>query len=143
MIRGQDVTELPGIGEDLASKIKEIVETGTAAMLEEHRKKVPATLTNLLKIPGLGPKRVQALYHKLGIRTLDELRSAAQEGRVRTLQGFGAKTEQHILEQLKARTSEAKRFKLAMYPICRGLHHVSEGLSRGGRYCRGGELSTS
>ena len=112
--QGEDVTELPGIGEDLASKIKEIIETGTAAMLQEHRKKVPATLTNLLKIPGLGPKRVKALYDKLGIRTLDELRNAAQDGRVRSLQGFGAKTEQHILEQLKARTTEAKRFKLAI-----------------------------
>jgi DNA polymerase (family 10) len=112
--QGEDVTELPGIGEDLASKIKEIVSTGTASMLEEHRKKVPSTLTNLLTIPGLGPKRVQALYHKLGIRTLDDLRKAAQEGRVRTLQGFGAKTEPHILAQLKARTSEAKRFKLAI-----------------------------
>ena len=114
MARGEDVTELPGIGEDLASKIKEIVETGTAALLEEHRKKVPTTLTNLLKIPGLGPKRVQTLYHKLGIRTLDDLQKAAQEGRVRTLQGFGAKIEQHILEQLKAKASEEKRFKLAI-----------------------------
>jgi DNA polymerase (family 10) len=112
--QGGDVTELPGIGEDLRSKIKEIVETGTAAMLEVHRKKVPATLTNLLKIPGLGPKRVQALYHKLGIRTLNDLQNAAQNGRVRALHGFGAKTEQHILEQLKTRTSEAKRFKLAI-----------------------------
>jgi len=112
--QGGDVTELPGIGEDLGSKIKEIVETGTAAMLEEHRKKVPTTLTNLLKIPGLGPKRVQTLYHKLGIRTLNDLQNAAQNGRVRALQGFGAKTEQHILEQLKTRTSEAKRFKLAI-----------------------------
>ena len=111
--QGEDVTELPGIGEDLASKIKEIVATGTAAMLEEHRKNVPATLTNLLKIPGLGPKRVQTLYHKLGIRTLDDLRNAAQEGRVRTLQRFGVKTEQHILEQLQARTSKARRVKLA------------------------------
>jgi DNA polymerase (family 10) len=57
---------------------------------------------------------VQALYHKLGIRTLDDLRNAAQNGRVRALQGFGAKSEQHILEQLKTRTSEAKRFKLAI-----------------------------
>jgi hypothetical protein len=67
---GEDVTTLPGIGEDLASKIKEIVETGRASVLEEHRKNVPATLTTLLKIPGLGPKRVQTLYHKLGVRTL-------------------------------------------------------------------------
>ena len=112
--QGEDVTELPGIGEDLGSKIKEIVETGTAAMLEGHRKKMPATLTDLLKIPGLGTKRVQALYHKLGIHTLDDLRNATQEGRVKALQGFGAKIEQRILEQLTARTSETKRFKLAI-----------------------------
>jgi DNA polymerase (family X) len=111
---GEDVTTLPGIGEDLASKIKEIVETGRASVLEEHRKNVPATLTTLLKIPGLGPKRVQTLYHKLGVRTLEDLRNAAQGGRVRTLQGFGAKTEQHILEELQARTAEAKRFRLAI-----------------------------
>jgi DNA polymerase (family 10) len=57
---------------------------------------------------------VQTLYHKLGIRTLEDLRNAAQEGRVRTLQGFGARTEQHVLERLQARTGEAKRFQLAI-----------------------------
>ncbi|HLZ35592.1 MAG TPA: DNA polymerase/3'-5' exonuclease PolX [Nitrospira sp.] len=111
---GEDLTELPGIGEDLAAKIKEIVETGTVAMLEEHRKTVPATLTTLLKIPGVGPKKVKALYHELGIRTLDQLQKAAQEGRVKALQGFGEKTERHILDQLKGRTGEEKRFKLAI-----------------------------
>lgn len=112
--KGEDLTELPGIGKDLAAKIKEIVETGTAAMLEEHRRTVPATLTELLKIPGIGPKRVKALYHDLGIRTLDQLQKAAEEGRVRTLRGFGEKTERYILNQLKARTGEEKRFKLAV-----------------------------
>lgn len=112
--KGEDLTELPGIGEDLAAKIKEIVETGTAAVLEEHRKTVPATLTELLRIPGIGPKRVKALYHDLGVRTLDQLQKAAQDGRVRALQGFGEKTERHILDQLKARQSEEKRFKLAI-----------------------------
>lgn len=112
--RGEDLTELPGIGKDLAAKIKEIIETGTAAMLEEHRKTVPATLTELLKIPGIGPKRVKALYHDLGIRTLDQLQKAAEEGRVRSLRGFGEKTERYILNQLKARTGEEKRFKLAI-----------------------------
>lgn len=112
--RGEDLTELPGIGKDLAAKIKEIVETGTAVMLEEHRKAVPSTLTELLTIPGLGPKRVHALYTELGIRTLDQLRRAAQAGRVKALQGFGEKTERHILEQLKARTGGEKRFKLAI-----------------------------
>lgn len=112
--KGEDLTELPGIGKDLAAKIKEIVETGTAAMLEEHRRTVPVTLTELLKIPGIGPKRVKVLYHDLGIRTLDQLQKAAEEGRVRTLRGFGEKTERYMLHQLKARTGEEKRFKLAI-----------------------------
>jgi DNA polymerase (family 10) len=111
---GEDLTELPGIGEDLAAKIKEVVKTGTATALEEHRKKVPETLTELLRIPGVGPKRVRALYHDLGIRTLDQLQKAAQEGRVRTLSGFGEKTERYILDQLSARTGEEKRFQIAV-----------------------------
>ncbi len=111
---GEDLTALPGIGEDLAGKIKEIVETGTAAALEEHRKKVPKTLTELLRIPGLGPKRVKALYHDLGIRTLDQLQKAAQNGRVRSIQGFGEKTERYILDHLKKRAGEEKRFHLAV-----------------------------
>jgi DNA polymerase (family 10) len=111
---GEDLTELPGIGEDLAGKIKEVVETGTAAMLEQHRKKVPKTLTELLRIPGIGPKRVKALYHDLGIRTLDQLQKAAQDGLVRSLHGFGGKTERYILDQLKARTGKEKRLQLAV-----------------------------
>ena len=111
---GEDLTELPGIGEDLAGKIKEIVETGTATALEEHRKKVPKTLTELLRIPGIGPKRVKTLYRDLGIRTLDQLQKAAQDGRVRSIQGFGEKTERYILDQLKKRAGEEKRFQLAV-----------------------------
>lgn len=111
---GKDLTELPGIGDDLAAKIKEIVETGTVVTLEEHRKKIPATLTDLLKIPGIGPKRVKALYHDLGVKTVEQLKKAAQDGRVRKLQGFGEKTERHILDQLQVRTSEEKRFKLSI-----------------------------
>ena len=110
---GEDLTELPSIGKDLAAKIKEIVETGTTAALEEHRRAVPGTLTELLRIPGIGPQRVKALYHELGIRTIGQLQTAAQEGRVKALAGFGNKTERHILDQLKARTSEEKRFTLA------------------------------
>ena len=111
---GEDLTELPGVGEDLAGKIKEIVETGTAAALEAHRKKVPKTLTELLKIPGIGPKRVKALSRDLGIRTLDQLQKAAQEGRVRSIQGFGEKTERYILDHLNKRAGEEKRFQLAV-----------------------------
>lgn len=111
---GHDLTSLPGIGDDLAGKIKEILATGTSAALEAQRKKVPATLTELLRIPGLGPKRVKTLTHELKIRSPSELQKAAQEGRVRTLAGFGEKTEQQILEALAARLAEAPRVKRAV-----------------------------
>jgi DNA polymerase (family 10) len=112
--QGEDLTELPGIGEDLAGKIKEMVTTGTAAALEEHRKAVPATVREWLKIPGLGPKRAKILYESLGIKTRDELQQAAQSGRVKALPGFGEKTERHILDQLKAREGETPRVQLAI-----------------------------
>lgn len=112
--KGDDLTSLPGIGDDLAGKIKEILATRTAAALEAQRKRVPATLTELLRIPGLGPKRVKRLAHEFKIRSLRELQTAAQEGRVRTLSGFGEKTEQHILDALAARLAEAPRVKRAM-----------------------------
>ncbi|MEW6544900.1 MAG: DNA polymerase/3'-5' exonuclease PolX [Nitrospirota bacterium] len=111
---GADLTELPGIGEDLAGKIREIVETGTTPVLEEHRQALPPTLAELLKIPGLGPKRVQALHRHLGIQTLDALRLAAKEGRIRSLPGFGEKTERQILERLAARAGTEARLKLAI-----------------------------
>ncbi len=111
---GEELTELPGIGEDLAAKIKEVVETGTATALEEHRKKVPKTITELLRIPGIGPKRVKALYHDLGIRTLDQLQKSAQNGLIRSLHGFVGKTERYILAQLKERAGEEQRFQLGV-----------------------------
>ncbi len=111
--QGEELTELPGIGKDLAAKIREIIETGSTAILEERRKTLPDTLTELLKIPGLGPKRVKTLYRDLGVHTLQDLRQAAGEGRVRSLPGFGEKIERHILHELEARAGAETRFKLA------------------------------
>src|SRR5438309_2794172 len=71
--KGEKVTELPGIGKELALKIGEILDTGTCAALEELRKQLPPTITTLLRIPGLGPKRVQALYRNLDISTAEQL----------------------------------------------------------------------
>ena len=85
---GEDLTELPGIGIDLAAKMEEIVATGTTPLLSKLRKRVPPTLTELLHIPGLGPKRVKALYHELDIHTVEQLHRAALDGRIRTLPGF-------------------------------------------------------
>ena len=114
LARGEDLTELPGIGDDLAAKIKEIVETGKCQSLEKLRKKTPPTITELLKIPGLGPKRVRALYHELDVHTLEQLARAARDGRIRELPGFGEKTEQTILEAISAHVEKQARFKLAV-----------------------------
>jgi DNA polymerase (family X) len=111
--KDEDLTELPGIGKDLAEKIREIVDTGTCAALEKLRRQLPPTITTLLQVPGLGPKRVQALYRNLDISTAEQLRAAAREGQIRGLKGFGEKTEALILQALDRRADSAKRFVLA------------------------------
>jgi len=108
--RGEDLTRLPAIGKDLAAKIREMVESGHVAALDKLHHEVPASLEALLQIPGLGPKRVKALYHELGITTLAQLQRAATEGRLRALPGFGAKTEQGILDNLAAHREVEQRF---------------------------------
>ncbi|MFL6650201.1 MAG: helix-hairpin-helix domain-containing protein [Sulfurifustaceae bacterium] len=111
--KGEDVTELPGIGKDLAKKISEIVAAGTCAALEDLRKKLPPTITTLLRIPGLGPKRVQALYRNLDISTPEQLYAAVTEGKVRGLPGFGEKTETAIRQALGPKMAAGGRFTLA------------------------------
>ena len=114
MQRGTQLTDIPGIGEDLANKIQEILATGKCQFLERLHKEVPPAVTELLRIPGLGPKRVKALWHDLEIQTLEQLLRAAEDGRIRTLHGFGEKTEQKILEAAQAHVSEGRRFKLSV-----------------------------
>jgi len=113
--RGQDLSQLSGIGKDLAGKIEEIVKTGTLSLLTELQGQMPAGLSDLMKVPGLGPKRVAALHKQLGITTLDDLRQAAEQERIRTLARFGEKTEQRILEEATRRQQAgAQRIKLAV-----------------------------
>ncbi|MDE2629038.1 MAG: DNA polymerase III, partial [Burkholderiales bacterium] len=95
--QGADLDALPGIGPDLAAKIGEIVATGGCALLDRLRKQMPRGIAELLKVPGLGPKRVRALHQALEVDTLEQLQRAAREGRLRTVPGFGPKLEQAIL----------------------------------------------
>jgi DNA polymerase (family 10) len=107
-----DLTHLPGIGKDLAGKIEEIVQTGRCKELAKLHKRTPAALSVLLKIPGLGPKRVATLYKQLGINTPKQLLRAVRQGRIRELEGFGAKTEQRIREAIEAQLQKKARFLL-------------------------------
>jgi len=111
--KGDNLTRLPGIGSDLAGKISEIVTTGHCSLLDRLRRELPPAVTELLKIPSLGPKRVKALYHDLDVQTVEQLQRAAQDGRIRALHGFGEKTEQNILQAVEAHASQSRRFKLA------------------------------
>jgi len=90
--------KLPGIGEDLSAKIAEIAATGSCALRERLAKRAPAGITELLHLPGLGPKRVRALNRELDVHSLAQLVRAAKDGRLRTLAGFGAKTEKALLD---------------------------------------------
>ncbi len=108
----EDLTRLQDIGKDLAEKMEEIVQTGSLQDLEEARKRVSPELASLLKIPGLGPKKVKALHEQLGIDSIADLGQAAQSGEISKLSGFGAKTQTSILEELERFTSRDKRFTL-------------------------------
>src|SRR5438445_12660782 len=92
----RDRTDIPGIGEDLAEKSTEIVTTGELPLRKQLAAKLPAGLLDLLRIPGLGPKRVKLLHKKLKVKSGADLAKALDAGRVRKLKGFGAKMEEKI-----------------------------------------------
>jgi DNA polymerase (family 10) len=99
---GEDLSELRGIGRDLAGKIVEIVETGSLRQLKSLERQIPAGLIELMKIPGLGPKRVQRIYKDLGVSSIERLEQAVREGRIQELKGFGRKTGDQILRGIQS-----------------------------------------
>jgi DNA polymerase (family 10) len=112
--KDEDLTILPGIGRDLSDKIKEIVSTNRCGLLDRLRTEFPPAVAELLRIPGLGPKRVRHLYHDLDVQTVEQLYSAARDGRICALPGFGEKMELKILQAIEAHTDQTGRFKLAV-----------------------------
>ncbi len=135
LAEGEDLSEISDIGEGLAEKIAEIVETGELEMLEELKERVPIALIDMLDVAGLGPKRVQTLYEELDIRSLEELEAAAQSGEIRELHGFGEKIEQQILSDLQeAEDEHAGRVRIDVAeqtaePLVRYLESL-EGVTR-------------
>jgi len=111
---GEDLTEMHGIGKDLASKIEEIVKRGTLKQLEELEKEVPPELSEMMKLPELGPKRVKTIYKELKVESIDDLKKAAEKGKLKDLEGLGKKIEKKILEEIERweKGGERERFKL-------------------------------
>ena len=110
---GRDLSELPGIGKDLAGKIAEIVETGHFKLLDKLKKKLPGELGEIAALPGLGPKRVKLLHDKLKVSTLADLRRVVETGRLHGIRGFGPIIEKKLSAALRKPLAE-KRFKLAV-----------------------------
>jgi DNA polymerase (family 10) len=109
---GADLTALPGIGKDMARYITELVTTGRLSVLDELTAEIPRTLLDLVRLPGVGPKRARKLWESLGITSLEALEAAARDGHVQELEGFGAKTQQRILEGIAKLRERGDRMRL-------------------------------
>ena len=101
LVEDDRLREVKGIGEALSLKIAELVTTGKLKYYEDLRRTFPAGLMDMLRIPGFGPKKAKRLYEELGIGSIDELEKACQEDRLSSLEGFGAKSQQKILEGIQ------------------------------------------
>jgi DNA polymerase (family X) len=103
------LTDIDGIGKDLAQKIEELLETGSVGMLEDLRSEIPAGVLAMVRVPGMGPKKAAALFKELGITSLEALRAACQADQVSGLKGFGKKTQEKILAGIDVAASGQER----------------------------------
>ncbi len=138
------LTDLPGIGDDLAGKIGQLLDTGRIDLLEQLRAELPPTVLDLLRVPGLGPKRAAQLYKELGIASLDQLREACESQRIRALKGFGAKTEETIAAGIAVAIQSQQRIlwyeaEQIVVPLLRYLaeHPAVERVEAAGSFRRG------
>lgn len=141
----KDLTELPGIGKDLAEKIAVIVKTGDLPLLKEMHQKTPIALSDMLRIPDLGPQRIKHLYQELNIKTIADLKKAVAANKVSQLEGFGEKTQAKIKTALQKFTkqenrlkfSQAEKLALALITYLKALNKINETAIAGSlRRCR-------
>lgn len=125
---GEDISDLPHVGKSIAETAKEIIETGTCQRLEELREEIPEELTELLEVPQLGPRRAMQIHRELGVSSLEELRTACQQQRVRTLDGFGAKSEERILHGID--TVEQTSGRVLYTEAAQAIQQLAEHLDR-------------
>jgi DNA polymerase (family 10) len=124
------LTDLPGIGESIAAKITELVQTGKIAALEELRAEYPPGVLELLKVPELGPKKAKILFEELKIGSIEALEAACKAQKIRGLKGFGLKTEEKLLagiEVAKRASSGSRRRLSEVLPKARAfLEHIRQ-----------------
>jgi DNA polymerase (family 10) len=109
----QQLRTIPGIGKDLAARVRELAETGVSRYHQELLQQFPSTILDLLRLQGVGPKTVATLYSTLNIKSIDELAEAAKAGRLRSLKGMGARKEAQILQSIEERKKDTGRHLLS------------------------------
>ena len=124
--RGADLTALKGVGKDLAAAITALLEAGEIPALREVAERVPVGLLDVVRVPGVGPKRAAALWRELGVTSLDDLDRAARDGRVAALAGFGEKTQAKVLAGVAQVRRHGGRVRLgdaeaALAPLLAGV----------------------
>ncbi len=110
MVENEELLEVRGIGKSIFADIKSMLETGTFDEYEKLRKKVPSGVLEMLRIGGMGPKKVKAVYDKLGVKSLEELEQAGRDGKLAVLPGFGEKTQTNILKGIARYRKYSQRF---------------------------------
>jgi len=126
--------EIPGVGEAIAEKVTEYLTTGKIPLLEELRGLIPSGVIGLMAIPGVGPKTTGLLWHEMGITSIDELRRAAEEHRLRRLKGFGEKKEEKILKGIRFLAESGKRIPIGIaLPLAEEIVHYLKEKSPGAR----------
>jgi DNA polymerase (family 10) len=114
--------EIKGIGATIEEVIKDVVANGRSRLLEDLRSQFPAGIVSLLSLSGMGPKKVKAIYEKLGISTIGELEYACRENRLVSLEGFGEKTQANILKAIEfQKTTQSSRLFSEALEIGEGL----------------------
>jgi DNA polymerase (family X) len=137
----ENVTSLPGVGKGTAAVIEEYVSTGTSSVLEELMQEVPQSLIPLLKLPGLGGKKIAKLYKELGIEDIEDLKNACIEMKIQNLAGFGEKSEQKILAAIEEVGTRPERLPIAfMLPIADEIEEQLSKMNYILTYSRAGSL---
>ena len=126
----QALEEIPGIGKAMSDHIEEYIKTGKIKLYEEFKKTLPVNMDELLRIEGLGPRKIKVLYQKLRVKNVKDLEKAAKKHQIAVLDGFGEKTEKNILQGLEfLKTSKGRLLISEIKPLAMQVYKKLESLS--------------
>ncbi|HEY7528326.1 MAG TPA: DNA polymerase/3'-5' exonuclease PolX [Candidatus Deferrimicrobiaceae bacterium] len=136
-----ELTAIPGIGKDLAGKIRQFAQTGRVDLYEELKNEIPAGLLSILRIPGVGPKTARMLYEKRKVKSIEELEALAREKKLAGLPGIKEKTEENILKGIEQAKKGRDRFSLGMgLPVARNLLRLLQESDPQGKFALAGSI---